>query len=410
MPFLMMAAVMLLLSACNTGGAMSSFTTGYVTQDPDSMPDMAWQTNGQRREMAQRPSLQTVDGTAPLPGKKVAVSILLPLTGKNANLGQSMLKAAQMALFDVGSPHFELVPRDTQSTAQGAVAAARDAVAANNDMILGPIFADDVRAAKPVAAQAGIPMIAFTTDSTLAGSGTYVMGFMPHSQVARVVTFAQGKGLDKLAVLAPQTEYCDIVLGALSRTGASVVKSQRYSPSQSDLSVIVADFAQQTKAYGAKALMLPVGGESLRSITAFLDQSGIDSQNIKFLGTGLWDDESLTGNPALYGSWFAAPDPATRRDFERRYNENYGSAPVRLSSLAYDATAMAAVLARGNKSMSSPYSSQSLTHARGFAGIDGIFRFRGDGLNERGLAVLEIHQGRARVVDPAPTAFISPGM
>jgi len=128
---------------------------------------------------------------------------------------------------------------------------------------------------------------------------------------------------------------------------------------------------------------------------------------MRLIGTGLWDDESLARNPALYGGWFAAPDPALRRDFDRRYLENYGSAPPRLATLAYDATALAAVLSRGTQD--NPYSRQRLTNPRGFAGIDGVFRLRPDGLNDRGLAVLEVQSGRARVIDAAPTAFVGSG-
>ena len=118
---------------------------------------------------------------------------------------------------------------------------------------------------------------------------------------------------------------------------------------------------------------------------------------------------TLNNNPALFGGWFSAPDPDMRADFEKRYQENYGAAPLRLSSLAYDATALAAVLARSATDPASVYTPQAITNPRGFAGIDGIFRFRPDGLSERGLAVLELRSGSPKVVDPAPTAFLTSG-
>lgn len=436
-------AFSVLLSACVSDGyAPSSWSlpswgnsTGVVTKDPNSVPNIAWQTENQRDVLSQqseqiaksamsqtpppagsRPSLERVTGAAPIPvpaapARKVKVALLLPLSGKNADLGQSMLKASQMALFDVGSSNFELVPVDTKSTPTGAADGARSALADQAELVLGPIFADDVKAAKPVTDAAGKPMIAFTTDWTLGGSNTYIMGFVPHAQVARIAQYAQSKGLSRLAVYAPQTPYCDVVISTLQRMGTPLVKVGRYSPMQSDLGTVVADFVASTRAGAGSSfdtLMLPVGGEGLRSLVSILDQKGLSPNSVKLIGTGLWDDASLTNDPSLYGSWFAAPDPALRRDFERRYQENYGAAPVRLSSLAYDATALAAVLARSSQG-NDPYARNQLTNARGFAGIDGIFRFRPDGLSERGLAVLEIQSGKARVIDPAPTAFFASG-
>lgn len=391
-----------------SGNLFGIGNAGVVTNDKQSMPDAAWQTNGQRQQLAAEsvhPALQNVKD-----GQKMRVSILLPLTGKDANLGQSMLKSAQMALFDVGSANFELVPRDTASTTAGAVNAAQKAVADNDNMILGPIFAEHAKAVKPIAQGAHIPMISFTTDWTVAGNGSYVMGFLPFPQVTRVVAYAQAQGMNRFAVFAPQTEYCDVVIQTLQHTRANIVKVGRYSPAQPDLSVIAKDFADQLRTangFSFDALLLPVGGEGLRTLVSTLDLAKVNNSNTRFIGTGLWDDDSLAQNPSLYGGWFAAPDPALRADFERRYQENYGAAPLRLSTLAYDATAMAAVLARSGDA--NPYDAAHLTNPRGFAGIDGVFRFRSDGLNERGLAILEVRGGKARVIDRAPTAFISSG-
>ncbi len=398
---------------------------GIVTKDPDSIPDIAWQTPGQRQDLTrQDQQYQRTQERAPeasatpttkvppaaLPGsaakQKISVSLLLPLSGKHAAMGQAMLNAAQMALFDVGSSGFELLPRDTRSTPAGAAAAARAAVSSGADLILGPIFADDVKAIKPIIAGTDIPAISYTTDWTLAGNNIYVTGFLPFAQVARVTRFAQNQGYRRFAVYAPQTEYSDIVIATLQKTGVPITKISRYSPLQPDISALVADFSATTD---FDALVLPIGGEGLNTLVSVFGLSNIKSDNKKFIGTGLWDDPALAGNPALHGSWFAAPDPALRRDFEKRYQDNFGTAPPRLSTLAYDTTALAAVLARAPYEGPSPFGRAQLVNPRGFAGIDGVFRFRPDGLIERGLAVLEIRSGKAVVIDPAPTAFITAG-
>lgn len=405
---------LLALAACGPGlyGAPRSSST-IVTDDPSKLPDMSWQTAGQRQILMSQ-NQRLAQQPAPLPeptGTAVKVAVLVPLSGKNAALGQAMLNAAQLALYDVGNHGFELIPADTGGTPQGAATAAQRAVSDGANLILGPIFADGVRAVRPVADAARVPMIAFTTDWSLADNNTYIFGFLPSLQAERVAAYAQSRGLSRLAVIAPQTDYANLIVTAITRSAAPVA-TLRYTPGQLDLGQQVAGFVAQNKAPGGgfafDSVLLPLGGESLRSLTAQLDQYGIRPTTARFLGTGLWDDASTLSAPMLAGGWFAAPDPAARLDFERRYQQTFATVPPRLSTLAYDATALAAILARSDTT-GHPYSRDRLTASRGFAGIDGVFRFRNDGLAERGLAVLEVRNGTARVIDPAPTAFASSG-
>ena len=410
--------------------------------------------------------------------QKVKVHLLVPLSGDKANLGSSMLNAAQMALFDVGSQNFELIPIDTKGNKFDARLAAERAVKEESDLVLGPVFSTNLKEVKPILKKANIPTISFTNNWELADDNTYIMGFMPFTQASRVTKYAVRKGYKNFAAYAPKTKYCDVVVktmkNALKTTPATIADVGRYASQQRDVSNLVADFIETHKviltpenmedisiddvfkideetgelieqpisidAYKVEeitsevikekdtnkdktdeekeeeeftldfdALMLPLGGEGLRSIINQLEINNVDQNKIKYIGTGLWDDFKLNNFPSMYGAWFAAPDPRMREDFKARFNENFGAYPVRIASLAYDATALAAVLARSARSEASPYTRENLTNQRGFAGIDGIFRFREDGLSERGLAILEIRPGEMRVIDRAPTAFLPRG-
>lgn len=426
--FFCAAATLSLLTGCTVAGTVSGVVsgrtpwdlpvnTGVVTRNPDSLPNIAWQTPGQRETLNTqgdafaRAQTEAAKAETPPPTsrRKIVVSLLLPLSGKGGDLGQSMLKAAQMALFDVGATNVELKPRDTRG---GAAEAARLALQDGSELILGPLFTDDLKAAKPVLAHGKAPVVSFSTDWSQADDQTYIMGFLPFAQVARVAEYAQSKGYPRIAVLAPKTEYCNVVVTTLQRTASKVGPIQRYAAQEPDLTGIVSEFMDQAKdASGAPAfdaLLLPVGGEGLQTLAGKLDAQGLNARKVKLLGTGLWDDTSTGRGDALHGGWYAAPDPRLRADFEKRYAQTYGAAPLRLASLAYDATALAAVLAR-SAGADTPFTRENMTNPRGFAGIDGIFRFRADGLAERGLAILEVQSGRARLIDPAPTAFLAPG-
>jgi ABC-type branched-subunit amino acid transport system substrate-binding protein len=131
-----------------------------------------------------------------------------------------------------------------------------------------------------------------------------------------------------------------------------------------------------------------------------------DAVNIKrlqLLGTGLWDDPRIYATPALDGGWYAAPDGTGYRNFAARYRSHYGQDPVRTATLAYDAVALVAALVKTQGAQA--FSPQVLTNPSGFSGIDGLFRFRQDGTNERGLAVLRVAPGGAQIVSPAPHSF-----
>ncbi len=411
----------LLLQACGGGTGGSDYSSRQAWEyKPPPVKSAEAAPEGLESRPVQSDTIGAPDAQATAPVGDLApvkVAILLPLSGQHESLGQAMLNAAQMALFEVGHNSFELMPRDTRGNAAGAAEAARDAVNSGAQLVLGPLFSESVRAAKPVTRSAGINMVAFSTDWTLADNSTFMMGFLPFDQVSRIANYAAGQGIRDVGVFSPASDYGDTVIGAYSniasRAGLNTVVTKRFAANGANLSNDMREFSNFNARQSAnvpppvEAIFMPVGGDMARSVASAASQYGMPPNQVRRLGTGLWDDERLASEPALQGAWFAAPSPSLRRGFERRYFETYAISPPRLTSLAYDATALAAILARnGLQSGSRPsFDSVAIQNSNGFAGIDGIFRFREGGLVERGLAVLEFRNGAMRVIDQAPTSF-----
>ncbi len=327
----------------------------------------------------------------------VKVGLLVPLSGGQAPLGQAMLNAAQLALSDLHADHVTLIPRDTNPSApQAAQQALRDGAT----VMLGPIFAANVREVEPVTAKTNIPILAFSTDWTIANGNTAVLGFLPFSQVARVVDFAAKKGSRQFAILIPETPYGMAVAGAVRDT----LQRQHLAPAIevrfNDRTLTAA--AQQLGQKKFDTLILPVGGKALNSVTSLLRQNDVPLQSLRIVGTGLWDEDAVARSGIIDGAYYAAPDPAKRVSFIQHYQSLYGAKPPRLSTLAYDATALVAVLASQGYDPANP---ANLHFAAGFTGIDGVFRIRPDNLNDRSLAVLQIKGDQTIVADPAPTRF-----
>lgn len=335
----------------------------------------------------------------------VKVALLLPLSGQSAPLGRALLNAAELALFDAGADGFALLPRDTEGSTEGAARAARGVLDEGAKLILGPVFAAEVSAVAPLARAAGVNVVAFSTDERVAGQGVFLIGFLPRTQVARVVTYAHAQGFGRFAAVVPDTAYgstiADLLRAAATEDGAQIADIETYDPATNN----AADVVRRLNPDTFNSVMLPEGGERLLALAPLLPYYDIDPTHVRLLGTGLWDDPRLGKEPALIGGWYAAPDPRARAEFARHYTSLYGGdAPPRIATLGYDATALATALARAPGGPE--FGVQALTNPNGFAGLDGTFRFRADGLNERGLAVLEIQRDGPRVVSPAPTSFV----
>ena len=338
----------------------------------------------------------------------VKVALLLPLSaqGDVGATARALKQAAELALFEFNNPDIILTPKDTQGTAEGAAAVANQAVAEGAELIVGPLFAHSVAAVGPIARQANIPVIAFSTDSNVAGRGVYLLSFLPQDDIAQVVRYAASKGKRSYAAVVPQTAYGTLVESALTQAAANsrsqVAGVERFADAQGIQSA-ASSVAAAVSGGKADAIVVAEGDNAAR-VGAALVGAGVDTTRIKLLGSGQWDETGLGREKGLAGAWYAAPDPAGWRSFSSRYKSTYGAVPPRIATLAYDAVSLAAALAK--QPAGQRFTQTVLTNPSGFSGIDGIFRFRANGLNDRGLAILETQSdGTARVINKAPKSF-----
>ena len=338
----------------------------------------------------------------------VKVALLLPISapGSTSSVAKALKQAAELAMFDFDNPNISLVPKDTKGTADGARIAAESAVQGGAELIIGPLFAQEVAGAAQVARRAGIPMIAFSSDEKVAGNGVYLLSFLAGRDVPRIVSFALSRGKRNFAVLVPQTPYGRIAEAAFAKAVAQGGGSApvRATFSASNMQAAVQQVAGAVKS-GQKidALFLPAGREELPQLAPQLASAGVTSAKLQFIGTGQWDYPNVGSESALIGGWYPAPDPKGWTSFAERYAKTFGGTPPRIASLAYDAMSLAVSLSQNPTGQR--YSYSQLTRASGFAGVDGLVRLLPDGTSERGLAILEVRQGAPRVIDAAPRTF-----
>jgi len=360
-------------------------------------------------------------GTAPPAGESAAaaqaadgqvrIALILPLTAQgNAGLAaQSMKNAAEMALAEFKVSNVQLLVKDDGGSPQGAQGAAQQAISEGAEIIVGPLFAQSVSAVGQVARSRNIPVIAFSTDASVAARGVYLLSFLPETDVRRIVSYAASRGKRSFAALMPDNAYGTVVEAAfqqeVARHGGRVVVLEKYPHDANRTAEAVRRVAQA--ASQIDSIFIPDSPDAVPQIAQALAANGVDLKRVQLLGTGLWgDDTRIASEKLLDGGWYPSPEQTGFRNFSGRYRARYGQDPVRTATLAYDAVALVAALVKTQGMQR--FSEQVLTNPSGFAGLDGVFRFRPEGTNERGLAVLRVTPSGGQVISPAPKSF-APG-
>ena len=343
---------------------------------------------------------------------RVKVALILPLSasGNAAVAAQSMRNAAEMALAEFNAPDLQLLVKDDAGTAPGAQQAAQQALDEGAEIILGPLFALTVGPVGQVARARNVPVIAFSTDANVAARGVYLLSFLPESDVERIIGYAASQGKKSFAALVPDNPYGTVVEGAfkqaVARRNARVVALEHYPLDRAQMQGPARTIAQASSR--ADAIFIPDGADAVPAVVQALVSNGIDTKRVQLLGTGLWEDAQIFSAPALEGAWYAGPDSTGFRNFSARYRTRYGQDPVRTATLAYDAVALVAALIKTQGAQR--FSEEILTNASGFTGIDGLFRFKQDGTNQRGLSVLKVSPTGGQVISAPPKAFGASGI
>ena len=407
----------LLIAGCASAPARppAPISTGEPRAEPQPpLPDGSGEIEiGELGEL--EPGEQPSELTPPhMTGREITrAAVLLPFSHPNRNVraeAQGILAGIEMALFEKAGDSFLILPKDTAGTTAGAETALNDAMEDGADLVLGPLFSDNVRTIAPQANAAGMQMIAFSNDPAAAGIGAFLASFSVEEEVGRVVEHAIGQGVDTFAFLGPRSAYGQRVERALRfeavRNGAFVMAGQFYDPAN-EAPVDEAQLLANTliplveQKPGQVAVLIPESGVRLRGVAPLLPYSGLDFRKIRMLGTSQWNDPTLWREPTLNGAWFAVPPPADSERFTASFARIYGRNPSTLSSLGYDAAAVAIGLNELEQ-----LNMIGLTSRDGFLGVNGLFRFNPDGRIERGLAIMEIDTAEGAIlISPAPTEF-----
>lgn len=330
------------------------------------------------------------------------VAMLLPLSGNASATGQSMKNAAMMAIGDINNNNLVVQFYDTKGTGSGARVALENALNAGCDLILGPLTSEEVAAISTESRNKNIPVVSFSTSPSVLQNGIYSLGLLNDNQIGRIIQYAASQGRTKIAAALPNNQSGEnmyrSLLKAAQKQGVQVVKVGYYSPSGMDFTGLVT----QMKSGGIDfdALLIPETGNRLKAISSMFSYYDVAAPEVLFLGTAVWDNSALNKETELYGAVYPVMSLKNQNKFAEKYKELFGEHPSGLSILAYDALALASVIARQGGNIY-----EQIMRPEGYTGMSGAFRIFADGTNEHGMDIVKVSAGGKYVVEHAPSQF-----
>lgn len=330
------------------------------------------------------------------------VAMLLPLSGADEAMGKSLKNAAMMAIGDINNNNLVVQFYDTKGTGSGARIALENALNADSELILGPLRSDEVAAISAEAKSKDVPVISFSTSPSVLQEGIYSIGLLQDNQVSRIVKYAVDNGRSRIAAVFPNNQngnnmYHSLVKAA-QKQGVSVSKVGFYDPNSMEFTSLVT----QMKSGGVDfdALLIPETGNRLKAISSMFSYYDVSAPEVLFMGTSVWDSSSLNKETELYGAVYPVMSLKNQAKFAQKYNDLFGERPSGLSIFAYDAIALASMLARQGGDLY-----EQIERPEGYNGMSGAFRIFSNGLNEHGLDVVKVSSGGKYVTEAAPQQF-----
>lgn len=385
------------------------------------------------------------DNMGALDARRMAV--LLPMSGRNAAAGRAIRNSVELAVLQRAPQNLSVSFYDISENASEKMA---EALAANPEIIIGPVFSGDARMLREMKDES-VPVLSFTSDATAVGQGVMTMALMPTNSVEAIVREMQADQVKEFVILAPDTEsgklmagtarsaasYYDIPVAGVffytekdsdsikaatqaasmntARTAANtrareilsdILTNERLTALEKSSLTRQLDKLSKSDTLGTlpyDAVLFLGSGDDAKSLASFLRYYGVGARDARFYGTALWDGSGITSDFTMIGAKFAAL-PEMNAEFANVYEQVAGVAPTRLATFGYDATNMAMGMIYSSKS-----NAAYLLDPSGYVGMDGLMRLTPTGASQRALRIVALDgSGTAREVKPAATNFMLP--
>ncbi len=338
------------------------------------------------------------------------IAFLLPLSspGPTGRLARDLRNAAELAVKENVARKVTVFVKDTCGSPAVAAKVAQQAIAQGARVLIGPLQPESVASVAQLAQRASVPVLGFSADAGVAGASVYLMSLLPQNSIDQVVRYAHGQNLRRYAAVLPQSRYGQLAARQMQTTldnlGGTIETVVQYGASRQAMQRAAVQAARQIQAGGGvDAILVPDATEKAAAVVEALCYAGIDTKKVRVLGSGQWSNSAALKSDALDGAWYPGLSSGGYEAFAGRYLQAFGAEPLRRAGFAYDATLLAAAITDNGRLV--PNYREVLTSGQGFRGVDGIFRLRPNGANERGMAIYRAAKTGATIISDAPADF-----
>ena len=349
--------------------------------------------------------------------KILKVGVLLPLSGKFQDIGESFLKAIQLALYDISDENIKIFPKDSKGNPLGAFEAAKEFEEQGIEIVIGPIFFENLERLGEIS---NITFISLTNKTKTGSKNIIAFGININSQINILKKYFDEIKISKTLLLSPNSEYIDqsklvsdkdvlkfyrtykYDTNAKKITG-QIEKITKYRERKKDLERRIkilekSDLYKHKQELKKLEQMHTLGkvnfdsvvvidfGERLKSVLTSFMFSDISSKKVNFFTINQWFDESFFNENAMQNLHFPSIDFDNLKKFNKKFLNAFNEKPNVVSILAYDALGLIYYCWSNNNFQ---FKSDQLYSKEGFKGLHGEFHIENN-LSKQKLKIYKV--------------------
>mgnify|MGYP001383489745 CR=1 FL=1 len=298
---------------------------------------------------------------------KIRIGLLVPLTGKNAEIGQSIVRSTRLAINKINNQSIEIIPKDTESNPNITLRSAKELGKLGIKIIIGPVFNKNLEYLDELKE---ITFLSLTNKSNYSSKNIINAGINATSQINAINKFIKLNEIKKTIFLTPNTDYKNEIIKAISNSKIKIIKNYIYDTDPTKLTKqiekitdykirkqnledeiirlekldennnkrLVEKLKKRDTLGNVKfdSLIIADFDESLKSVTTSLLYTDISPRKKYFITLNQWFDESLLRENNIQPLYFPSINKKNYENFSSEYFKKFDQYPNQLSFLSFD--------------------------------------------------------------------------
>ena len=361
---------------------------------------------------------------------KIKVGVMLPLSGEHSEIGNLILNAIEMAVFQTEENKLELHIKDTEAKSDKAKKVLSELIDEGVKVVIGPLFSKSLAAIQSEVTSNNINIFALTNNINLRNKGIWIFGVDPQAQTEKVLRYALEKGSKNIAALLPQNAYGLLLFDTItSFTQANLMKIEKIEfynfsvESQRKTAQKISEGFEEYKLYLDKikeqdneeekgnevlfmekpfdSVFIAAAGQNLTVLSSQLQYNNVDPKIVQYLGISSWEDSSILNEPALEGGVFVTTSEMYQKKIKLIYKNSFNKEMPKIAMIAYDIVALLGSL----NNLGSNFNIYDLVNDEGYIGLRGLFRLKKNGEVERAFQLKKIKNKKFTILKKANSQF-----